>query len=228
MSYPERGILLFLQNPKLFPGAAIDLDHIDKGFRSLGFKIMIGNDLTAREMLDTVKELAITQDFARMDCFACFISPHDTRRGVLQGSDSALVNLDELIEPFARNKSLIGKPKLFFIDACGSSWLKTTSLNDKNSSPDIFVLFSSREVYVSFSDLLSHGSWFVNSVSKVLIEHGKVCDLKEIALEIGDRVSNKMVYVNGKQCLMSPFFHSSLTQRMFFRPFGKIFLFDSQ
>ena len=52
---------------------------------------------------------------AESDCFACAILSHGDE-GVVYGTDG-IIKIDELVEPIKGNNcpSLIGKPKLFFI-----------------------------------------------------------------------------------------------------------------
>lgn len=52
-------------------------------------------------------------DHSDKDCFVCVIMSHG-EEGFVYGADKA-IELDQLINPFKLNKTLAGKPKLFFI-----------------------------------------------------------------------------------------------------------------
>ena len=59
--------------------------------------------------------VASNYDHSEVDCFACAILSHGDE-GVVYGTDG-IVKIDELVSPVkgANCPSLIGKPKLFFI-----------------------------------------------------------------------------------------------------------------
>ncbi|MEQ2289335.1 hypothetical protein AMECASPLE_031874, partial [Ameca splendens] len=79
---------------------------------------MTQNNLTAQEIIKTLKDLS-QRDFSVEDALVVCVLTHGGK-GLVYGSDGEGVKLEELIEPF-RNiyvPSLLGKPKLFFIQAC--------------------------------------------------------------------------------------------------------------
>ena len=55
-------------------------------------------------------------DHSDCDCFACVILSHG-EEGVIYGTNGT-VKMEDLVAPFRQCRTLVGKPKLFFIQAC--------------------------------------------------------------------------------------------------------------
>ena len=51
------------------------------------------------------------------DCFAVFILTHGKESGTVYGTDSEIL-ISQLMEPLKKNNSLVGKPKMIFIQVC--------------------------------------------------------------------------------------------------------------
>ena len=69
-------------------------------------------------MITKLQEAA-SLDHSRYSCFVCCISSHGTQEGIV-GTEEEVVNIRDLTSPLRASncKSLAGKPKLFFVDAC--------------------------------------------------------------------------------------------------------------
>nr|KAG5702552.1 hypothetical protein BaRGS_003712 [Batillaria attramentaria] len=69
-------------------------------------------------MRSKIREM-LSRDHTIYDCFACAILSHG-RRGEIFGTDSDTLRVEDLIDDLThnRNPTLVGKPKLFFIQAC--------------------------------------------------------------------------------------------------------------
>ncbi|MEQ2197929.1 hypothetical protein XENOCAPTIV_005235 [Xenoophorus captivus] len=99
-------------------GSDVDEDALRLLFTRFGFDVMTQNNLTAQEIIKTLKDLS-QRDFSVEDALVVCVLTHGGK-GLVYGSDGEGMKLEELIEPF-RNiyvPSLLGKPKLFFIQAC--------------------------------------------------------------------------------------------------------------
>ncbi|CAL8268059.1 unnamed protein product [Lota lota] len=99
-------------------GTNIDEESLRRVFTWLGFKVEVLQDSTGDQMLTSMRELA-SRDHSGMDCVACVVLSHGLEGGVY-GVDGKVVWLKELWDFLngLRCKSLTGKPKLFFIQAC--------------------------------------------------------------------------------------------------------------
>jgi hypothetical protein len=58
-------------------------------------------------------------NYSDVDCIIIAILTHGTSPNLLQGVEGDYVPLDKLLSPFKRyNRTLVGKPKIFIIQAC--------------------------------------------------------------------------------------------------------------
>ncbi|XP_006866481.1 PREDICTED: caspase-9 [Chrysochloris asiatica] len=107
-------------------GSNIDCDKLQKRFRLLHFTVEVKCDLSAKEMLLALMELA-QRDHGALDCCVVVILSHGcqaTHRqfpGAVYGTDGCPVAIERIVNLFNGTgcPSLGGKPKLFFIQACG-------------------------------------------------------------------------------------------------------------
>ncbi|XP_056435156.1 caspase-8-like [Gadus chalcogrammus] len=127
MSGPQRGYCLIVNNfdfsrssPKLSnrTGTVKDAESLSLVFSWLGFQVEEVKDATRDQMLSSMRELA-SRDHSGMDCVACVVLSHGLEGGVY-GVDGGVVRLEKLkwYVNGEQCSSLIGKPKLFFIQAC--------------------------------------------------------------------------------------------------------------
>ena len=70
-----------------------------------------------QQMKDLVENYS-KRDYSNDSCFVCFIMSHGDN-GKILCSDEMLIDLKkDIIKPFQMSKTLVNKPKLFFIQAC--------------------------------------------------------------------------------------------------------------
>ncbi|XP_036112024.1 caspase-9 isoform X2 [Molossus molossus] len=106
-------------------GSNVDCEKLQRRFRLLRFVVEVKSDLTAR-MLQALVELA-RRDHGALDCCVVVILSHGRQASHLQfpgavyGTDGCSVPIERIVNIFngASCPSLGGKPKLFFIQACG-------------------------------------------------------------------------------------------------------------
>lgn len=80
------------------------------------FTVEVMEDLTASDIKDAIMKYA-KKDHTQMGAFVCCVLSHGEKGSVL-GIDGNPVGLRDLTRPFAECRTLAGKPKLFFIQAC--------------------------------------------------------------------------------------------------------------
>ena len=121
-SYPQ-GIGVIINNRYFWnmdnrDGTEKDADALHQLFTYLGFYTNRYDDLTGSKMLSTLKEVAAI-DHKRFDCLLIAILTHGIK-GKLYGVDSELIPVEDLTKLFNGDQcpSLIGKPKIFFLQAC--------------------------------------------------------------------------------------------------------------
>ena len=108
-------------------GSDIDLRRLGDLWQQLGFVVEKHENLTARQILLVVKDIAAKINKNReSSCFVCCIMTHGTM-GKIYGSDSNYIDIKYIIDLFKEVNcpALGGKPKLFFINACRGRKLLT-------------------------------------------------------------------------------------------------------
>ncbi|CAL8345270.1 unnamed protein product [Boreogadus saida] len=99
-------------------GTHMDAESLRRVFSWLGFQVEVVQDATRDQMLSSMEKLA-RRDHRGMDCVACVVLSHG-REGGVYGVDGKSVQLEKL-KGYVNGEQcgyLIGKPKLFFIQAC--------------------------------------------------------------------------------------------------------------
>ncbi|NP_001192433.2 caspase-9 [Bos taurus] len=130
-------------------GSNIDCERMRRRFHLLQFVVEVKCDLTAKQMVQALMQLA-RQDHSALDCCMVVILSHGCQASHLQfpgavyGTDGCPVSVERIVNTFNGTgcPSLRGKPKLFFIQACGGEQkdhgfeVESTSPEDKTPSSD--------------------------------------------------------------------------------------------
>uniref|UniRef100_A0A8C5A9M3 Uncharacterized protein n=1 Tax=Gadus morhua TaxID=8049 RepID=A0A8C5A9M3_GADMO len=197
MSGPQRGYCLIVNNfkfscssPKLRnrTGTVKDAESLSLVFTWLGFQVEVVKDATRDKMLSSMRELA-SRDHSGMDCVACIVLSHGLEGGVY-GVDGGVVRLEKLkwYVNGEQCRSLIGKPKLFFIQVHD----QTDGPSGPGSIPitaDFLISMSTPPSHVSWRDR-KKGTWFIQSLYKNLILRvPRNKDLLSILTEVNNDVS---------------------------------------
>ncbi|XP_075376335.1 caspase-9 [Mycteria americana] len=107
-------------------GSNVDCEKLEKRFKALRFDVLIRQDLQAQEMVLELQKLA-RQDHRALDCCVVVILSHGCQMSHMQfpggiyGTDGKPIPIEKVVNYFNGTNcpSLRGKPKLFFIQACG-------------------------------------------------------------------------------------------------------------
>ncbi|XP_073678791.1 caspase-9 [Garra rufa] len=128
------GICLIINNVDFDPaselkdrkGSDIDSDKMEKRFKALNFEVIVKRNLKYKRIRHEMSSLA-KRDHSAYDCCVVIILSHGTEAnhnrfpGAVHGVDGPSVPV-QLITNYLNGQncpSLQGKPKLFFIQACG-------------------------------------------------------------------------------------------------------------
>lgn len=154
-------------------------DSLKDLFGFLGFLVEVEKDKTA----DQIKALMAkySNHAHHGDCFVCCMMSHGNETGV-EGCDKKTCPLNDITSPFDGDNcpALIGKPKVFFVQACRGREMqsKVVVTDGDGASPgnvsysfakdsDFLIAQSTVEGYFSIRDP-SSGSWFIQSLCKHL------------------------------------------------------------
>lgn len=193
-------------------GTDKDRDDLTRVFRKMHFLVDVRNDLQAADMLNVMKEFA-QKDHSRMDAFVCCILSHGAHSSVL-GTDGKEILIWDLTLPPAESRTLVNKPKLFFIQGCRGSRLheglrietgqenitadggyeKDAQMVVQHSIPleaDFLIGMSTVEHYVSFRNT-TNGSFYIQELCRQL---ENLCprkvDILSILISVNREVSKK-------------------------------------
>ena len=120
-SFP-RGHCLIISNRKfdekteVRKGTFRDTDNLQEVFEWLHFIVEVKEDFKS----DDVKQLLekyTGMSHKLFDCFVCCILSYEGSKGI-SGTDGEYLTWEDIQTSFQQCKSLAGKPKLFFIQAC--------------------------------------------------------------------------------------------------------------
>ncbi|TSK62579.1 Caspase-8 [Bagarius yarrelli] len=184
----------------------MNVDNLERVFNKMHFQVEERKDLTSSGIMNAVEEFSL-RDHSKMDAFVCCLLSHG-EKGTVFGIDGAPVLICDLIQPFAHCSSLIGKPKLFFIQACQGKafqkgvWRQDGTIDDEceedavqasglSSIPvgaDFLIGMATVESYKAFRHTVN-GSIFIQELCKHLY---KGCREKEDILSILTRVNRSV------------------------------------
>ncbi|VFV28998.1 caspase-9-partial [Lynx pardinus] len=107
-------------------GSNIDCEKLQRRFSLLHFVVEVKHDQTAKQMVQALVELA-RRDHGALGCCVVVILSHGCQAshrqfpGAVYGTDGCPVSIEKIVNIFNGSgcPSLGGKPKLFFIQACG-------------------------------------------------------------------------------------------------------------
>jgi len=239
MDYPRRGHLVVINNRvfdetlKLQERSGTDLDAsmIYSTFRSLGFEVSIFHDLKNHEMLRLFIKYA-GMNHEDCDCFAVTILSHGAE-GLVYGTNEA-IEIKKLVEPLKTCKTLVGKPKLFFIQACqgdkldeGNDVTDAEVYEEDTKKPtlpreaDFLYAYSTAPGFFAFRNS-TKGSYFMQAISKIFKEDGAKLEVTRLLTRVGRMVAVEFesrardaAYSSKKQM---PCFMSTLTKDLYFPP----------
>ena len=147
-------------------------------------------------MTHHLENFASEIDHSKSDSFVCVLLSHGANNEIIYTYDGEF-SISIIISMFKRNQSLAGKPKLFFIQACrGSHCMESIDgshgieLVTIPVEADFLVAYSTVAGYCSVRNT-QHGSWFIQSLCKVIVEKGDKWEIMHIITEVNQRVAKK-------------------------------------
>jgi len=182
-------------------GTNEDRDNLRINLRQLDFEVEVHDDLPFKD-IERILESAALEDHGDADCILVTVLSHG-ELGILYASDQPY-KPDRLWGHFTADKcrSLAGKPKLFFIQACQGDQLdhgqrvKVCSETDAAttsykipSHADFLIAYSTVPGFYSWRNT-TQGSWFIQAFCHVIQREAHSRDL----LSILTRASRKVAY----------------------------------
>ncbi|NXE18789.1 CASP8 protein, partial [Ardeotis kori] len=241
MTSRPRGVCLILNNhnfakareavpePKTMKdrnGTDVDAAALRRVFSKLHFTIAEHRDLTAEEIRKIVN-IYRCEDHTNKDCFVCCVLSHG-KKGIIYGVDGQEVPIQELTTTFTGQncRSLAGKPKVFFVQACqGDACQKGVTIETDSEEQDYSVETDARfqldcipaeadfllgmatlQDYVSYRSP-RQGTWYIQALCQHLeysCPRGE--DILTILTAVNQEVSKKTCQPNAEKQMPQPSF----------------------
>ncbi|XP_063411990.1 caspase-3-like isoform X2 [Mytilus trossulus] len=225
-------------------GSDIDADELLNTFRQLHYQIERHEDLTSHQILEVADTLS-QQDHSRYSSVVICILSHGGLRSVY-GVDGFPVPVRNLTEKFTGSncKSLAGKPKLFFVQACQGSKeqivkrregtrpvararndvIRVETDEDETvedvipDEGDFLLAFSTAPGCSSYRDP-EKGSYFIQTLCEQIQNDCMRNHLLDILTDVKKRVSKFKILIEEDQTVKTiPSHYSTLTHKLHFFP----------
>nr|QDF63029.1 caspase-3B [Dugesia japonica] len=178
-------------------GTDKDFKQLRQVFKTLKFEVEPFKNCTCRQINENLKQLSQRKDLDGVSMMVCIILSHGDE-GIIYGTDG-IVELDRLFGYFKGDKckGLIGKPKIFFIQACrGQKYDKGVSADSIISNyiekipieADFLIGYSTVPGYFSWRNGAS-GSWYIQALCKELIKCSKTHELVQLLVKVNNNVA---------------------------------------
>ncbi|XP_046878576.1 caspase-3-like isoform X1 [Hypomesus transpacificus] len=204
MDYPSLGQCIIINNKNfdrstgmvIRNGTDVDADNVNTVFSSLGYNVKVFTDQTVQQIRELLFNVS-KDDHSQSASLVCVLLSHGDE-GVFYGTDKH-VELKVLTGMFRGDlcKTLVGKPKLFFIQACRGSELdggiETDAVSDDSPEripveADFLYAYSTAPGYYSWRNT-TNGSWFMQSLCEMLQRHGHVLEIMQIMTRVNHKVA---------------------------------------
>ncbi|KAJ8335892.1 hypothetical protein SKAU_G00392340 [Synaphobranchus kaupii] len=235
LDYPSIGQCVIINNKNfdrstgmnIRNGTDVDAGNMMKAFAKLGYKVKVYNDQTV-DQIKRVLHAASQEDHSGSASFVCVLLSHGDE-GILFGTD-ACVELKTLTGFFRGDRctSLVGKPKLFFIQACRGTDLdggiEADSIGDGSPDKipveaDFLYAYSTAPGYYSWRNTMT-GSWFIQSLCEMMGRYARELEIMQILTRVNHKVAldfESSSNIPGFDCKKQiPCIVSMLTKEMFF------------
>lgn len=211
-------------------GTDVDAGNAMKVFGKLGYKVKVYNDQTVDQIKQVLTSVS-QEDHSCSASIVCVLLSHGDD-GVFFGIDAS-VELRSLTSLFRGDRcpSLVGKPKLFFIQACRGtdldSGIETDSLPDGSTTAripveaDFLYAYSTAPGYYSWRNTQT-GSWFMQSLCEMISKYGRELEILHIMTRVNHKVAVEFESVSNSPGFDAkkqiPCVVSMLTKEMYFTP----------
>ncbi|XP_076025873.1 caspase-3-like [Genypterus blacodes] len=206
MDYPNLGTCVIINNKNFDrstgmntrAGTDVDAGAAMKTFSSLGYKVKVANDQTVAQMKELLHTVS-REDHSNSASFVCVMLSHGDE-GIMYGTDG-FEKLETLTGYFKGNRcpSLVGKPKLFFMQACRGTDLDdgcTLAMDavEQQSSEripveaDFLYAYSTAPGYYSWRNT-ANGSWFMQALCEMLELHKGDLEIMQILTRVNRMVA---------------------------------------
>jgi hypothetical protein len=199
-------------------GSEKDVESLTKLFEEMGFGVECFIDKTEAELDNSIDKIKKTS-FEKIDSLIFFIMSYGTEK-VIMTKDKKLKKIEDFIRPFKGKRSLVRKPKLFFIQSitedkndlmANGCFLKIFKKSQKTFEvpiyADLLIVHSSIDQNINDKDF---GCWFIQNLCDVIRIHNQT----ENILNMMNRINDHVERIPGRN--IAPEITNYLTKDFFF------------
>ncbi|XP_053885118.1 group XIIA secretory phospholipase A2 isoform X1 [Malaclemys terrapin pileata] len=250
MNHKRRGVALIFNHEQFYwhltlpdrRGTLADRDNLKRSLTELGFEVRCFDDLKAEEVIRNIYEASM-DNHSDADCFVCVFLSHGEDNHVY--AYDAKIKVQTMTNMFKGDKcpSLVGKPKIFIIQACRGdqhddpvivhdavdSTVDKSKVNETEvdaaaiytlpAGADFLMCYSVAEGYYSHRETLN-GTWYIQDLCEMIRKYGSSLEFTELLTLVNRKVSLRRVDMCrdmsaiGKKQI--PCFASMLTKKLHF------------
>ncbi|XP_034627321.1 group XIIA secretory phospholipase A2 isoform X3 [Trachemys scripta elegans] len=250
MNHKRRGVALIFNHEQFYwhltlpdrRGTLADRDNLKRSLTELGFEVRCFDDLKAEEVIRNIYEVSM-DNHSDADCFVCVFLSHGEDNHVY--AYDAKIKVQTMTNMFKGDKcpSLVGKPKIFIIQACRGdqhddpvivydavdSTVDKSNVNETEvdaaaiytlpAGADFLMCYSVAEGYYSHRETLN-GTWYIQDLCEMIRKYGSSLEFTELLTLVNRKVSLRRVDMCrdmsaiGKKQI--PCFASMLTKKLQF------------
>ena len=210
MSKSPHGLCLIINNKNFVKkstreGSEVDEESVSKLFPKLGYTLHGGEahrNCTAKDMVSLLNEVA-QADHSKYDSVVLFLASHGDEE-CLYGSDNRPMLIEEIQSILTDCKTLVGKPKIIFIQACRGSQ-RPDGKEVQEDGDDDTNMFIPRDSDFFFGyattpntkacRFTGTGSWYVIELCKIMEQYYRKYDLHRMVTAVHCRVTSKKEYL---------------------------------
>lgn len=181
----------FYKRPRA--GSSVDAEKLEESMKKLGFTVYRYDNRTTSEIMSYLKQYVCSPSNKDVNAFGCAFFSHGEENGEMATFDD-FISVKELIEQTHHGRDLIGKPRLFFFQACRGGYymdgtkFKAVALGDNKTlswpkEADILCHFATTEGHLSFRNP-THGSWFIRNLTEVLNKYALSHEFHHVLLRV--------------------------------------------
>ena len=130
-------------NGRPVTGGQANSSKLTSIFQYLQYSVQHHTDVTSTQMIQLVEEIA-SMDHTAYDSFVCCIFDDGRNDHYMYCNDCCFVNIYELVDKVQQCPTLLGKPKLFFIDINRDHDKQAPLPTPYKSGSDTFILWSTQ------------------------------------------------------------------------------------
>ncbi|XP_064611809.1 caspase-2-like [Liolophura sinensis] len=190
-------------------GTDIDRDNMKNLLTQLDFDVQVYNDidgLTAREMVEKLRDFSREESHYDSNCCIIVLLSHG-EEGYIFGTDGLKIPMSGIFAMFdnANAPGLVGKPKIFFVQACrGGALDKGVSCDETDggtdmtetvaripSQSDMLICYPTQEGYYAWRNR-DRGSWYIEGIVQIFMKYAKNEDICAMLNRVNHLVSKKL------------------------------------